>query len=468
MSASSHETFQADKLRPRRLGPAAGAMSKTSPSFHDFQRAADVLAGSERAAAVSSVIEELVPSTLGFSPHDRGPGGEVHSELEWGDSADTDEVDPSLSACPVSNLLYDPGQTTSMKLATLVQYMRVLKRTEPQSRRVRRLTNEAAELERLPLPGIGRLRGTEEFVAASTICREMQSARRTAGTGQRAALPSDNRQVEEVVRALLEGQESDGSHNTCKTLVNVVKRAIFGSSGSPDHVLLQRVVENVRFLNHEIPLYERIAFDCTRLVLQSRTADILADTSVSTAVSAGASDASAGRSEPKYRRRGSPPRKSLSPPKRDLAGETAREVRKIPTFQRVAQERKSSELPTRFVDHTRRSIGTAMDLRPPSPDLVILSNQGPKTISRYLRESPATRYSVDSHPDAMRNAGQASEVVMGGAQNSAPSPTPQDVASMSWKLDELMKIRKTCDDLTEERDKAVVSCCRAKTEQTYR
>ena len=99
---------------------------------------------------------------------------------------------------------------------------------------------------------------------------------------------------------------------------------------------------------------------------------------------------------------------------------------------------------------------------------MILSNQGPKTISRYLRESPATRYSVDSHPDAMRNAGQASEVVMGGAQNSAPSPTPQDVASMSWKLDELMKIRKTCDDLTEERDKAVVSCCRAKTEQTYR
>ena len=105
------------------------------------------------------------------------PGdSELDYEVEWVHRRmSREDAPPSgqqpgcvLSVCPLSNILYDANQTMPIKLSTVVQYMRVIRRTHSASGRVNALMREAAELEQRPLPAFCGAVGQTDFVAAST------------------------------------------------------------------------------------------------------------------------------------------------------------------------------------------------------------------------------------------------------------------------------------------------------------
>ena len=357
--------------------------------------------------------QELGSSALDFSSNDLKVESKWDFDLEWGESILGMPSDGSLAVCPLSNLLFDPSQTTTVRLSTIVQYMRVIKRNQPTSAKVQRLVRDAADLEHVPLPGMAR--------AASYTATPVTRVRMD---------------VEQLVRELVDGTHSTDSSNACKSLVDVIKRAIFGSQSAREHDLLQRVIEHVRFLNHEIPVFDRVALNCARVVLKSKAEDMCEDEQRSLPEK---KVADAQRTDeiprtmpdlaPRPRSR-TGRRKSWSPTKRDAKRDYVADL----------QMRRHSVMPTNFVVNTRKPTVT-------EDDLVVLSNQGPKTITRYHRDS-SSNASVPASVWAPANTL--------GAEEQYTSLTGDDMASMNWKLDELLRMRKERDDLTEERDKAVV------------
>ena len=324
-------------------------------------------------------------------------------DIEWGgeDGAGRQSTSGGLAECPLSNLLYNPSQTTTLKLSTVVQYMRVIKRTQPLSKKVQILTRDAAELQGLPVParmGAGGGGGPGDFVAAS---------RKQDAAVERAVSPMAM-DIERVMSTLLNGAYSGDSFETGKELIDIAKRAIFGSSSAPECALLQRVVENRRFLNHECPMYERVALNCARVVLKEKAGEVFAT---------GHHPFIRERSKSRPRK----PRRSVSPTNKPI------------------HMNANGVLPTKFVD------------RRPGDDVIVLCKKGPQTLTRHGRGSTPSDASHQSTMWTPPEISTVEEVKCGKCGHTSSNCT----ASMSWKLDELLQVRKTCDDLTEERDKAV-------------
>ena len=380
------------------------------PPTHDYQLVVDLLhrepLRNERLSQLHwwshSLMQELAPSGIDFSSNDLKVEGRFDFDMEWG----TEHGRPArgdLCTCPLSNLLYEPSQTSGLRLSTLVQYFRVIKRTQPLSRKVQGLMEEAAELERNPLPTAMSTRSPENFVAVSV--------RRVNEDAERATSPIA-RSVEGVVSALVDDSGSS-SFARAKELVDIVTRAIFGSRNSSEHTILQRVLLHIRFLNYEIPVYERVALNCARVVLKEKAAEVFAH--------------SVGNKEPaRLKSRTRKARRSTSPKQRDMLH--------------------NPFMPTKFVNNAERVS---------AEDLLLPSKSSPATISRYLKKGSFSDVLSDPSsvwtPPGISFGRAVADIKCGRCRHSSVTCT----ASMNWKLDELLQMRKMCKDLTEERDKAV-------------
>jgi len=349
----------------------------------------------------NTLMQELAPAGLDFSADDVKVEGKADFDVEWRSAA---APIAELASCPLSNLPFDRSQATEMKLSTIVQYMRVLRRTQPASQKVRLLAEEALELDRLA--GDSLLPGAEAFVAAS---------RRPDGDAVGATSPVGT-EAARAVGSLIDGMQGMTASAQSKALIDVAKRAVFGGS-SP---LLQRVIEDSRFLNCKVTMYERVALNCARVVLKDKAGQVCRALLPARHRAASASPV---RSKSKARK----VRKPAAAVKGDLA--------------------RNPFLPSKFVDRSAQHASPGqMD------DFVVLSKKGPATISQYQRG----RAPSDAHSDPS-SMWTPPEISLNGTVDHQCDKCGHSAstASMNWKLDELLQMRKTVEELTEERDKAV-------------
>jgi hypothetical protein len=330
---------------------------------------------------------------LDFSLNDVKMEGKFDYDVEWAveDGCHAASEYGQLT-CPVSNLLYNSSQSTTMKLSTLVQYMRVMKRSHSLSKKVQLLISDAAELEGLPISGtlgpIDPVSSKKDFMCASSRQQDKTTVR-TMGAD-----------IERLVATLFNEVGRMNALGASKVLVDITKRAIFGSNRAPEYSTLQRVVENVRFLRHEIQLYERVALNIAKIVIKEKAMEVFA------------ADSKGRRTPDRQKSRSRSAGRSASPSKSDMA----------------------ESLPTNFVDRSERRESTST-----ADDMIVLGSTGPATISLYQRGLTPS-YAPGLISMQLDGTGDECNKALG---------------SMNWKIDELMQVRKVSEDLTEERDKAV-------------
>ena len=350
-----------------------------------------------------TLMQGLEPTGLDFTADDLKAEGKADFDVEWPGAAERPlRAADDLSYCPLSGLPHERNQVTEMKMSTIVQYLRVLSRTQPASKKVQLLIDEARELD---LAGDNFLPGAEAFIAAS---------RRPAGGAERATSPT-GRDVERVLSMIVDGMQGMPAHKTSKALVDVAKRAVFGA-GAP---VLQRIIEDSRFLNCKVSMYERVALNCARVVLKDKAEQVC-------------------MAQLKVRQRAG----SSSPVR---AKSRTRKVRR-PAATAKSDLAHNVFLPSKFVDRGSCNADTGQH-----DDLIVLSNNGPATISTYQRgRTLLTPSDARSSLSSVWTPPEISPV-----DNRIPDEGKPSVHSMNWKLDELLRMRKTIEELTEERDKAV-------------
>jgi hypothetical protein len=352
-----------------------------------------------------TLMQGLDPTGLDFSADDLKAEGKADFDVEWpapiGGAAERPSPFADLAYCPLSGLPHERNQVTEMKMSTIVQYLRVLSRTQPASKKVQLLIDEARALD---LAGDNFLPGAETFIAAS----------RPAGRAERTTSPT-GQDVERVLSMIVDGMQGMPAHKTSKALVDVAKRAVFGA-GAP---VLQRIIEDSRFLNCKVSMYERVALNCARVVLKDKAEQVC-------------------MAQLKVRQRAG----SASPVK---AKSRTRKVRR-PAATAKSDLVHNAFLPSKFVDRGSCNADTGQ-----RDDLIVLSNNGPATILAYQRgRTLLTPSDARSSPSSVWTPPGISPVDNGTLDEGKPS-----VHSMNWKLDELLRMRKTVEELTEERDKAV-------------
>jgi hypothetical protein len=341
----------------------------------------------------SQTLMQELSAGLDFSLNDVKMEGKFDYDVEWAveDGCHAASEYGQLT-CPVSNLLYNSSQSTTMKLSTLVQYMRVMKRSHSLSKKVQLLIRDAAELEGLPISStlgpIDPVSSKKDFMCASSR-QQNKATVRTMGTD-----------TERLVATLLNEVGRMNALGASKVLVDITKRAIFGSNRAPEYSTLQRVVENVRFLRHEIQLYERVALNIAKIVIKEKAMEVFA------------ADSKGRRTPDRQKSRSRSAGRSASPSKSDMA----------------------ESLPTNFVDRSERRESTST-----ADDMIVLGSTGPATISLYQRGLTPS-YAPGLISMQLDGTGDECNKALG---------------SMNWKIDELMQVRKVSEDLTEERDKAV-------------
>ncbi len=176
---------------------------------------------------------------LDFSLNDVKMEGKFDYDVEWAvEDGRHAASDYGQLTCPVSNLLYNSSQSTTMKLSTLVQYMRVMKRSHSLSKKVQLLISDAAELEGLP---ISSTLGPIDPLSSKKDASSRQQDKTTVRT-----MGAD---IERLVATLLNEVGRMNALSASKVLVDITKRAIFGSSRAPEYSSLHLVVEYVRFLS---------------------------------------------------------------------------------------------------------------------------------------------------------------------------------------------------------------------------
>jgi len=355
-----------------------------------------------------TLMQGLDPTGIDFTADDLKAEGKADFDVEWSAPIGGDAERPStvadLAYCPLSGLPHERDQVTEMKMSTIVQYLRVLSRTQPASKKVQLLVDEARKLD---LAGDNLLPGAEAFIAAS---------RRPAGGAERATSPA-GRDVERVLSMIVDGVQGMPAHKTCKALVDVAKRAVFGT-GAP---VLQRIIEDSRFLNCKVSLYERVALNCARVVLKDKAEQVCMH-------------------QLKVRQRAG----SASPVR---AKSRTCKVRRLAATAKSDLAHNAS-LPSKFVDRASCNADSGQP-----DDLIVLSKKGPATISVYQRgRTLLTPSDARSSLSSVWTPPAISPAAVGNGTMDESKPS---VHSMNWKLDELLRMRKTVEELTEERDKAV-------------